>query len=80
MKLLIKVIEHEFIDTVLTTEIIDSEVVIEEDIGTFAVARFSMPLIDIEEYNIVEIYEVENTDKRIFRGYVYKIEPVRQQF
>jgi len=80
MKLLIKVLEHEFIDTVLTTEIIDSEVVIEEDIGTFAVARFSMPLIDIEEYNIVEIYEVENTDTRIFRGYVYKIEPVRNQF
>jgi len=80
MKLLIKVLEHEFIDTVLTTEIIDSEVVIDEDIGTFAVARFSMPLIDIEEYNIVEIYEVENTDTRIFRGYVYKIEPVRNQF
>jgi hypothetical protein len=58
MKLLIKVLEHEFIDTVLTTEIIDSEVIIDEDINTFATAKFTMPLIDIEEYNIVEIYEV----------------------
>lgn len=80
MKLLIKVLEHQFIDTVLTTEIIDSEVIIDEDINTFATAKFTMPLIDIEEYNIVEIYEVWNTDKRIFRGYVYKIEPVWRQF
>jgi hypothetical protein len=58
MKLLIKVLEHQFIDTVLTTEIIDSEVIIDEDINTFATAKFTMPLIDIEEYNIVEIYEV----------------------
>lgn len=78
-KVLIKVIEHQFIDTVITQEIIDSEVVIEEDIRDFSIARFSMPLVKIEEYNIVEIYEIGNTDKRVFRGYVYKIEPVRKQ-
>jgi len=79
-KLLVKVIEHEFIDNVLTQEIIDSEVVIENNIQTFSIATFSMPLIQIEEDNIVEIYEIGNTDKRVFRGYVYKVEPVWKQW
>lgn len=80
MKLLLKVYEHQFDDTVITQEIINSEVVIEEDIKTFSIATFRMPLIKIEEYNIVEIYEVWNTDKRIFRGYVYEIKPIWRQF
>jgi hypothetical protein len=57
-KVLIKVIEHQFIDNVLTQEIIDSEVVIENNIKTFSIATFSMPMIPIEEDNIVEIYEI----------------------
>lgn len=79
MKLLIKVYEHQFDDTIIAQEIIDSQVEIKQELNSFATASFDMPLIKIEEYNIVEIYEVGNTDKRVFRGYVYKIEPLRRQ-
>ena len=80
MKVLVKVIEHQFIDTVITQEIIDSEVVIENSLTDFGVASFTVPVISIEEDNIVEIYEIGNADKRMFRGYVYKVEPVWKQW
>jgi len=80
MKLLLKIYEHEFDDTIITQEIIDGEVEIEEDLQDFSIAKFRLPLIKIEEYNIIEIYEVANTDNRIFRGYVYKVKPIWRQF
>ena len=66
MKLLVKVYEHPQINTIITQEIIDSKVEIDEDIKTFSTASFSLPMIDIEEYNKVEIYEITNTDTLIF--------------
>jgi hypothetical protein len=80
MKLLLKIYGHEFDDTIITQEIIDSEIEIEEDLQDFSIAKFRLPLIKIEEYNIIEIYEVANTDNRIFRGYVYEVKPIWRQF
>lgn len=80
MQVLVKVIEHQFIDTVITQELIDSKVEIDEDLNGFGIAKFSIPMTTIQEDNKIELYEIWNTDKKIFTGYVYKIEPVRKQF
>lgn len=80
MQVLVKVIEHQFIDTVITQELIDSRVEIDEDLNGFWVAKFSIPMTTIQEDNKIELYEIWNTDKKIFTGYVYKVEPVRKQF
>jgi len=80
MKLLVKVYEHPFVKNVITQEIIDSRVLIEEDLRDFGVATFTLPLITIEEDNYVEIYEINNTDKLVFSWFVYKVQPVRKQF
>ena len=79
-KLLIKVYEHERINTVLAQELIDSEVEIDDNLTSFSVAKFSCPLMNIQEDNKIEIYEIWNTDKRVFVWYIYKVEPVRNQF
>jgi len=80
MQVLIKVYEHEFINTVITQELIDSKIEIDESLSEFWVAKFSIPMINIQEDNKIEIREIWNTDKKIFTGYIYKIEPVRKQF
>ena len=80
MKLLVKVYEHSFVKNIITQEIIDSRVLIEEDLRDFGVATFTLPLTTIEEDNYIEIYEINNTDTLIFSWFVYKIQPVRKQF
>lgn len=80
MQVLVKVIEHQFIDTVITQELIDSKVEIDEDLNGFGIAKFSIPMTTIQEDNKIELYEIWNTDKKIFTWYVYKVEPVRKQF
>lgn len=80
MKLLVKVYEHPFVKNIVTQEIIDSKVLIEEDLTDFWVATFTLPLTTIQEDNYIEIYEINNTDALIFSWFVYKIQPVRKQF
>lgn len=80
MKLLVKIYEHPFVKNIITQEIIDSRVLIEEDLRDFGVANFTLPLTTIEEDNYIEIYEINNTDTLIFSWFVYKIQPVRKQF
>ena len=58
MQILVKVYEHPQIPTLKTQEIIDYKVEIKEDLNTFSVANFTVPVIDIQEYNMVELYEV----------------------
>lgn len=80
MKLLVKVYEHPFVKNIITQEIIDSRVFIEEDLRDFGVATFTLPLTTIQEDNYIEIYEINNTDTLIFSWFVYKVQPVRKQF
>ena len=80
MQILMKVYEHPQIQTIKTQELIDFKVQIEEDINGFPIANFTIPSIEIEEYNMVELYEITNTDTLIFSGYVYRVAPVRKQF
>lgn len=80
MKLLVKIYEHPFVRSVITQEIIDSRVLIEEDLRDFGVATFTLPLTTIEEDNYIEIYEINNTDVLVFSWFVYKVQPVRKQF
>jgi hypothetical protein len=58
MQVLVKVIEHQFIDTVLTQELIDSKVEIDEDLNGFGIAKFSIPMTTIQEDNKIELYEI----------------------
>lgn len=80
MKLLVKIYEHQRINTVITQELIDSKIEIDESLSDFWVAKFTVPMIDIQEDNKIEIYEIWNTDKKIFSWYVYKIQPIWKQF
>ena len=65
-------------NNIITQEIIESELRIEDDLNWFNIANFQIPFIDwIEEDVRVDLYEVWNVDTKIFSWFIYKIEPIR---
>lgn len=80
MKLLVKIYEHQFVRNIITQEIIDSQVIIEEDLGTFTICNFQLPLVSIQEDNYIEVYEINNTDVLQFSWFVWKVTPIWKQF
>ena len=79
MRLLCKIYDNERSTTVIAQEFIDSRVDIEQNIQDFWVANFQVPIMTIQEDNKIELYEVWQTDKLVFRGFVYSVEPQRNQ-
>lgn len=82
MEVIAKIYESMRSNTPILQEKIISEIKIDEDLSSFDIAIFQLPVSSlVEEYNKIELYEVNNwIDTLIFSWYIYKVQPIRRQF
>ncbi|HPC34026.1 MAG TPA: hypothetical protein PLP73_00010 [Candidatus Absconditabacterales bacterium] len=73
MIVLIKVYSNYWSDVVIHQQYLKQEVEIIDDLGSFAIAKFTLREFKLQKYNKVEIYEAGNPDRLIFKGYVEDI-------
>ena len=82
MELVAKFYPHYWSTALIMQEPIITQVVIDEDLKTFDVVDFDVPLFTGIARDVkVELYEVNiNTDKKVFSWYIHEIKPKRKQF